>query len=138
MEYTHPGCIVAITPDPEQHDCVEHALGDSGCNVCYADTVRDALRLIRKSRVSAVVCQHELPGGATWRDLMSQLRNVPDPPAAIVLSRLADWDLWRQVVSAGAYDLLPSPPDPEEMRRVVRLAAGEAARERADKAFAAR
>jgi DNA-binding response OmpR family regulator len=43
-------------------------------------------------------------------------------PTLIVTSRLADDELWAEVLNLGAYDVLAQPFDPDEVYRVVFLA----------------
>jgi len=42
-------------------------------------------------------------------------------PPVIVTTRAVDDALWTEVLEAGAFDLLPKPLDPDEVRRVISL-----------------
>jgi FixJ family two-component response regulator len=55
-----------------------------------------------------VLCETDvLPG--TWRDLLEQVTRVPNAPAVIVSSRLADDRLWAEALNLGAWDVLARP-----------------------------
>jgi DNA-binding NtrC family response regulator len=41
------------------------------------------------------------------------------PPNLIVTSRLADDELWAEVLNLGGYDVLAQPFDPQEVYRIV-------------------
>lgn len=79
-------------------------------------------RLARGGVPSVVICECHLSDG-DWKHLFRETERLSQPPKFIVSSRLADEDLWVEVLSAGAYDVLPTPFDPHEVSRVVRGAA---------------
>jgi DNA-binding response OmpR family regulator len=54
--------------------------------------------------------------------LLEQLARLPDPPALVVTSRIADDSLWAEALNLGAYDVLAKPFDGAEVVRVVSLA----------------
>ena len=88
-------------------------------NAC--PTLASALAALRKVRVPVVVCESDLRPG-TWREVLEQLRNLPDPPLLIVTSRFADERLWAEALNLGAYDVLAQPFDGMEVSRIVNLA----------------
>ena len=61
-----------------------------------------------------VLCASKLPDG-DWKDVLSQLAPMPDRPRLIVFSRTADESLWAEVLNAGAFDLLATPFNDEEL-----------------------
>lgn len=69
-----------------------------------------------------VVCQHLLPDG-DWKLLFQEVLALPRPPRFVVLSRLADEDLWMDVLNCGGYDLLSIPFYLPEVSRVLQSAA---------------
>lgn len=80
--------------------------------------VEAALPALRSSRVPVVLCDSQL----NWRQLLDQLRGLPEPPFLIVTSRLADDRLWSEALNLGAYDVLAKPFDSNEVTRVLAMA----------------
>jgi DNA-binding response OmpR family regulator len=68
-----------------------------------------------------VVCESDLRPG-TWKEVLEQLRTLPDPPFLIVTSKFADDRLWAEALNLGAYDVLAQPFDGMEVTRIVSIA----------------
>jgi DNA-binding NtrC family response regulator len=77
--------------------------------------------IAQRGRLPIVVCDRDLPDGG-WRQLLEETESLPSPPKFIVFSRLADEELWMEVLSAGGHDVLRTPFDAREAYRVVRFA----------------
>ena len=52
-------------------------------------------------------------------DLLATIKRKYPLSEVIILSRLADEDLWIESIQRGAYDFLPKPLDRKEIRRIV-------------------
>jgi len=121
--------VLSVGPKEEDHGSLQAIFDNSEWNLCpnskwkleTRPSVESAVALVRKSRVSVVLCAHELLPG-TWRELLEQLDRLPDPPALVVTSRFADESLWAEALNLGAYDVLARPFDGDEVVRVVSLA----------------
>jgi CheY-like chemotaxis protein len=121
--------VLSVGPKEEDNGSLKTIFGSSEWNLCpnskwrlkTRSTIESALALLRKSRISVVLCERDLLPG-TWRDLLEQLAQLPDPPALVVTSRVADDSLWAEALNLGAYDVLSKPFDGEEVVRVVSLA----------------
>jgi DNA-binding response OmpR family regulator len=72
-------------------------------------------------RVPVIVCERDLPDG-TWKDILGDTAEFPNPPALVVTSRLADDYLWAEVLNLGGYDLLAKPFSESEVKRVLAAA----------------
>jgi len=81
-------------------------------------SLRSAVSVLGKDGPHIVVCEKSL-GNDSWRDLLDQVCHVPDPPALIVASRVADEYLWAEALNLGAYDVLAAPFEPAEVVRVL-------------------
>ena len=55
---------------------------------------------------------------ATWRDILSHIAELTEPPVVIVTSRAADADLRAEVHALGGYGVLAKPFQEEEVIRV--------------------
>jgi DNA-binding response OmpR family regulator len=67
--------------------------------------------------VPLVFCERDQADG-DWKDLLNGTLQLGAPPNVIVFSRLANERLWAEVLNLGGFDVLISPFDPEEVRRV--------------------
>jgi len=86
-----------------------------------AGTRRKGLELLRLHGIRVVICETELPDG-DWKTVLEVLRDLPTHPRLIVSSHVTDQRLWGEVLNLDAYDLLATPFDPSEVRRMVVLA----------------
>jgi DNA-binding response OmpR family regulator len=104
--------ILAISPDVEDHEIVRQILEGSGWRTLACKTRGQARRLWRQA--SVVLCEQKLPDG-DWKEVLTELQSVLDPPLLIVMSRLADSGLWAEVLNLGGYDVLAKPLKAEEV-----------------------
>jgi DNA-binding NtrC family response regulator len=58
----------------------------------------------------------------TCFDLLAAIKRNRPLAEVIILSRLADEELWIESIQRGAYDFLPKPLDRKELRRIVKNA----------------
>ncbi len=83
--------------------------------------LRGAAAAIEKLRPALVLCDTDIEGSGSWRDLL----NAGISPAGavlIVISDHADESLWAEVLNLGGFDVLEKPFRAEEVERVVSLA----------------
>jgi DNA-binding response OmpR family regulator len=109
---------------------VKEVLRRDRWNVCHAQTIREASLVLRERRVAVIICESDLPDG-NWKTLLDQSRLLDNVPRLIVTGRLADEELWTEVLHHGGYDVLAKPYRNDEMLWVVRSAwtAWQASRE---------
>jgi len=74
--------------------------------------------VLEECRIPVLVCSRDLHPG-TWKDLVQNMAVLPSPPHVIVSCQQADEDLWIEVLSAGAYDVLAKPFNPSELKRTL-------------------
>jgi len=118
--------VLSISPMQEDHfflqnilDRLQGTLDPSRTfkvNACA--TLGSALAALRTRQFEIVICERDLPPGS-WREVLDQVTILPDPPALIVTSRLADERLWAEALNRGAYDVLAKPFDRTEAMRVI-------------------
>lgn len=85
-------------------------------------SLKDAIESYETAKCRVILCDAELPDGH-WKQLVDHCRDSEEPASVVVVSRLADERLWQEVLSHGAFDLLPVPIEAPEMLRVLELAA---------------
>jgi two-component system OmpR family response regulator len=86
-----------------------------------ARTAREALSVARSFRPHVVVLDLGLPD-ADGAEVIRQLRQLPSPPAVVVVTGHTDVNRRRDAIEAGAAACLLKPTDPDELAEwVVRL-----------------
>jgi DNA-binding response OmpR family regulator len=86
-----------------------------------ARTAREALAVARTFRPHVVVLDLGLPDG-DGADVIGRLRQLPDPPAIVVVTGHTDANRRKAALEAGAAACLLKPSDPDELAEwVIRL-----------------
>ena len=102
--------ILAVSPHLDDRVSLRNALSHWRC--FGTKSRREASLLLREHQVAVVVSDSALCDG-TWKDVLADLKSVPNPPRLIVTSDLADECLWAEVLNYGAYDMLAKPFQPD-------------------------
>ena len=100
--------VLSISPTEEVHFTLQDIFSHSKWKLSRAHSLRSALAFLKAHKTPVVLCEADLLPG-TWKDLLDQITRVPDPPAVIVSSRLADDRLWAEALNLGAWDVLARP-----------------------------
>jgi DNA-binding NtrC family response regulator len=118
---TNAVTVLFVTPIDADHIRLAWIVSHSRWELHRATGCREALAFLREQHFGVVIANSELPDG-TWQDFLDELATLPHPPNLVVASRLADERLWAEALNLGAYDLLPTPFEPDEVLRVTYLA----------------
>jgi len=112
--------IVFVSASAEDARAFREIAGGSLWMVVNVPDLIGAQAVIDKLRPRVVVCDTEIEGRGSWRDL---LRGKDATPrfALIVVSRLADERLWAEVFNLGGSEVLAKPFAEEEVKRVLGL-----------------
>ena len=116
-----PVAILVVAPSEHDTQALGRILDDANWTLHHSVSHADALKVLRKRRIAAVVCEAQLPD-ASWRELLPAVAALPSPPPVLVSSALADDALWAEVVNLGGSDVLGKPFDREEVIRGISLA----------------
>lgn len=68
-----------------------------------------------------ILCDRDLPG-TEWRDVVGMMASSNHGACAVLVSRVVDDYLWKEVIRKGGYDVLSKPLKEDEIVRSVRLA----------------
>jgi len=118
--------VLSISPTDEDHTALNRILNrvepgastESRWTICPAVALEPALRVLQTNPIPIVLSERDLVPG-TWKDVLAETLNLPDPPLLIVASSLADECLWAEALNLGAYDVLAKPFDAQEVIRVL-------------------
>ena len=113
--------VLSVSPSRRDHEVLETILGQSKWRLHRASSCQEAWRILHQTPIDVIVTERSFPGGLTWRDLLDEVSAMREVPPVIVTARAVDDAIWAEVLSAGAFDLLPKPLDPEEVRQVISL-----------------
>jgi len=115
---TERAAIVFVSASAEDARAFREIGGGSRWLVVNVPDLAGAQAVIDKLHPRLVVCDTEIEGQGSWRDLLKG--QAPSPSfAVIVVSRLADEALWAEVLNLGGSDVLDKPFAVEEVERVI-------------------
>ena len=113
--------VLLVSSLPETHLSLRDIFDHSNWLLDKVFTCSEALAYLRDNNAAVVICERDLADG-DWKLLLSTCDSLPMPPNLIVTSRLADEELWAEVLNLGGYDVLAQPFEVREVFREVSLA----------------
>jgi DNA-binding NtrC family response regulator len=113
--------ILAVSPFEQDKRLIQTMVRGSRTSVLTADRLSEAIPLLRRRRISLVICERDLPDG-DWREMLGQMNDLVPAARLVVASRLADERLWAEVLNLGGYDVLAKPFSAEEVTHVIESA----------------
>jgi DNA-binding NtrC family response regulator len=99
---------LAVSPFKEDISFLQRMFADANWKLLTATSYQEGIAQLSRTLIPVVLCECQLADG-DWKDVLSRLAPVPDPPRVIVVSHHADQRLWSEVVSLGGFDLLATP-----------------------------
>lgn len=111
--------LLVIGADAEDRVTVSDAFQADAYEIVFCDSLdaRDT-RLLDDRSFDACIIELSHPV-ETCFDLLATIKRKCPLAEVIILSRLADEDLWIESIQRGAYDFLPKPLDRKELQRIV-------------------
>ena len=97
---------------------IHEAFRTMGWRLYEAGGRKQAIQCLRRRPVQVVVAKTDIPDWS-WKRVLHDLRELPEPPQLVVVSRLADDSLWSEALNWGAFDVLAEPFQRDEIIRVV-------------------
>lgn len=108
--------VLAVTADNDDFRQIEAAM--PGWTILEARNCRDARQILGSRTCQVVLCERALADGV-WTDLIRATQACPDTPPIVVMSRVADEDMWAEVLSRGGLDLVAKPLAAKDLRRAL-------------------
>jgi hypothetical protein len=94
---------LAISPFEEDLSFFQHMFDDAGWKLHTARTRRQAVADLSHGPIAVVICERHLIDG-NWKDVLSRLASILNPPRLIVVSHRSDDGLWTEVLNMGGFD----------------------------------
>jgi DNA-binding response OmpR family regulator len=113
--------VLTVSQNLEDLGFLRDVLSRSNWRLVGVGSRREAISFLLDNTIPVVVSESKLSDG-TWKDVLADLKRIPNPPRLIVTSDLADERLWAEVLNFGAYDVLAKPFHPSEILRIISLA----------------
>jgi len=113
--------IVAVLPAGENRTSLIDIFSRSKWKLQFTCTLLETQTALSLSP-GVVISEVRSRDGHTWSDLLHEIQKLECPPPLIVSDRLADEQLWAEVLNLGAYDLLTTPFNAKEVLYAVSTA----------------
>jgi DNA-binding NtrC family response regulator len=113
-----PAIVIIAMPMERDRHYVREIIQSDGVAIIEVSEYGDLVTALGKNGASAILCDETL----RWRDVLSQIAPMNDPPRLIVVTSTADPALWTEILNLGVFDVLVKPLEPNEVRSVVRAA----------------
>jgi DNA-binding NtrC family response regulator len=112
--------LLVCDPDPQGQKVIRECLQDSSIKVLFTSSAEPFENTLAKHfPFDAVMIDLPTSAKRSCGKLVSAVKRIAPSAEVIFLSRLADEELWGQVLSLGAYDLLSKPLERTEFLRTV-------------------
>ncbi|MEP7351673.1 MAG: hypothetical protein ABI824_00435 [Acidobacteriota bacterium] len=79
-----------------------------GWHALISRSVTEALQLLMTTPFPIVIYDRDLPS-SSWRDVLDQVVAISPDSCFLLVSRVSDEYLWREVVAHGGYDVISKP-----------------------------
>jgi two-component system C4-dicarboxylate transport response regulator DctD len=107
--------VVAVVRESSDFALLSAELAELGVGTRHAKTPSEA-SMPQEAPASVILCDVD---GVDWVEALRLFRQNQPAAPVVFLTRLADEQLWIQMLDAGAYDLLEKPYRPQDLRWIV-------------------
>jgi PAS domain S-box-containing protein len=113
--------VLVVDDEKDIRDGSQRILARAGFSVLATDRGDTALEILESDPVSIVLLDLKMPG-IDGMEVLARIRRQPAPPLVIVITGFATVETAIEAMKCGAYDFIPKPFDPEQLRIVVNRA----------------
>jgi two-component system, NtrC family, nitrogen regulation response regulator NtrX len=110
-----------ISPEEQDYEILADMFRQEGWTLRVASSLDSASAHLACGVPTVVITERDLATGS-WKDVLDWIQGLPHAPLVIVISRLADCQLWSEALNLGAYDVLAKPLNQSEVLRVLNSA----------------
>lgn len=120
---TEPEALRALVVDDEKgiRDGSERILTRLGFDVLTASRGEEALEMLENENTSIVLLDLKMPG-MDGMEVLSRIRKLDDTILVIVITGYATLETAIEAMKQGAYDFIPKPFEPDQLRIIVNRA----------------
>ncbi len=113
-----PISVMVVDDERDIREATERILMRQGYNVFKASSGEEALELLGKNKISIVILDLKMPG-MDGMEVLSHIRELDDNILVIVITGYATVETAIEAMKVGAYDFIPKPFEPDQLRIVV-------------------
>jgi DNA-binding NtrC family response regulator len=112
--------VLSVSPFADDHLDLQSIFSHSNWRLSRAANCDEAVASVRRSHIPVIISEKEL-AGSCWRTMLRRIHQLElrPGPRLIVSARLADDQLWSEVLNLGGYNVLEKPFDQREVCWVV-------------------
>jgi DNA-binding response OmpR family regulator len=112
--------VLCVSPYDDDHQKLQYIFAQSNWRLSHAYGCEEAVNRVRGRQLPVLICEKDL-AGQCWRSLLRRVRalGLTPEPRLVVCARLADDQLWSEVLNLGGYNVLEKPFDRQEVFWVV-------------------
>ncbi len=110
--------VLVVDDEQDIRDASERILTRIGFQVLKASSGNEALEVLTKNRVSIVFLDLKMPG-MDGLEVLKRIREMDETIQVIVITGYATVETAIEAMKQGAYDLIPKPFEPDQLRIVV-------------------
>jgi DNA-binding response OmpR family regulator len=103
-----PVTSLAVSPFEADLSFLQRMFDEADWKLFTAHTYKEGMAQLSRELIPVVLCECQLPDG-NWKDVLSRLAPMLEPPRLIAVSHHADERLWLEVLNLGGFDLLATP-----------------------------
>jgi len=116
-----PITVLIIDDEKDIRDGVERILTRMDCNVLKASKGEDGLKTLEKENVSIVLLDMKMPG-MDGMEVLKLIKEMDESIMVIVITGFATVETAIEAMKRGAYDFIPKPFEPDQLRIVINRA----------------
>jgi len=111
--------VLVVTPSPSDYDLIASSLAAEELELLPANCLLEAV-LHQIASPDPYVVVYDTDSPEEWRQALRRFLSVRPQTRVVLVSRLADDQMWMDVLDGGGFDLVMKPFEPPEIRSVVR------------------
>jgi two-component system, NtrC family, response regulator HydG len=110
--------LLVIGANVEDRVAISETLGTDAYEIVFCDSLAPDMHLLDERPFDACMIELSRPVETSF-DLLAAIKRKCPLAEVVILSRLAEEDLWIESIQRGAYDFLPTPLDRKELQRIL-------------------
>ena len=113
--------VITLLLDEQDRRVLASLAGGVSLDIHAAGSCAEAAAMARRFTAPIILLDRDWPG-SEWRSTAETLSAAPHGPCVILVSSVADDNLWEELIRRGGYEILKKPLDAEKATRVIKLA----------------